>query len=251
MMNSPYVSPNATLLKLELDDVLDASYLHSGNSSRSHSSPDGSEAEVASELRNVSALTKTKKPSPPKTTGLSDLSRWDRIPIGAFRSSSTTTGQYFVAASPPSHPQRGPINASTSRIFLPFGATASSALRGSRSSLSHTLSSSNITSTTKRAIEKRMLKSPIFGPSFVEVAPKSRKVKRKEKKAQSSTTATVTSPKTSTIVARNNRNGTAPHVPLSSPFLAPPPPSSTDAYDFNLHSPLFGATVPSSSLHRT
>lgn len=183
---SPYLA--STAMDLELADVLNDSILREPSSDSPSS--DDSDAEVADGLRNASA------------TGLSDLSRWNRIPIGAFRSStmpsSQQTAQYFSAtADEAAAGYNGRRSSAGGTLYLPVPGAV---LRGTRigSSLSHTLSSPHTTgSTTKRAIERRMLTSPVFGPAIVGAAstPKSRKVKRKEKKTQSSTSMRVTSPK--------------------------------------------------------
>lgn len=172
---SPFVS-NDVVMDFDLDDVLNASVLHGG--SASSSSSDGGE--------------------PIARGGLSDLSRWNRIPIGAFRSSSSAAYQSAggEAGSPGGaageHHRQQPRPLSLS--------VAATILRGSgaTSSLSHTLSSPHTVTTTRRAIERRMLTSPVFGPSspVAHVAsPKSHKARRKERKTTSSTSERVAGPR--------------------------------------------------------
>lgn len=144
---SPFT--NAAALDFDLDSVLHASLLERSSSS------------------SCSSSSETRVPSGP--TGLSDLSRWSRIPIGAFRSSSSATNPHLASSADPRHRSLA------------------------ASSLSHTLSSPHNISTTRRAIERRMLTSPVFGPSISSAVatapssnPKSHKARRKEKKKSSS-----------------------------------------------------------------
>ncbi|KAM0787685.1 hypothetical protein ACM66B_003747 [Microbotryomycetes sp. NB124-2] len=95
-----------------------------------------------------------------------DFSRWNRIPIGAFRS-STQHGNavgHFEASSAISNPtprsrRGGGKNAADSNSLF---------LRNSRAvaSLNNTLSSPGVQpgNNNRRAIERRMLTSPVFGP---------------------------------------------------------------------------------------
>lgn len=158
---SPVLEP--VTLDFELDDVLNESVLED-DPSPSGSSSD-SDAEVADGLQNGSTTPKASTPAPDSTkkaSALSDLSRWSRIPIGAFRSSTSRPAPQFP--SPVDTSGRRSRDKSGSNVYLP---AASAVLRGSRAvtSLNHTLSSPNVSNNTnKRAIERRMLTSPVFGP---------------------------------------------------------------------------------------
>ncbi|KAI5478972.1 hypothetical protein MNV49_004375 [Pseudohyphozyma bogoriensis] len=183
-----------------LNDVLDASLLNNGSSAS-----DSSESDVETTIRLAgSTSSSARKPSTP---GISDLSRWSRIPIGAFRSSTVSSSfspsaHYFAAVEDDPTSRSSPGNS----IFLPL--SNKSILRSAQgaSSLSHTLSSPRGMSTTQRAIE-RMLTSPVFGPisspvpQFSVDGPKSRKDRRKEKKAKSSTSIAMTSPKKEVVAS--------------------------------------------------
>ena len=154
---SPVLVP--ATLDFELDDVLNESILEDDPSSTSSDS----DAEVANGLQNDGTTPKPTE-SPKKVSALSDLSRWSRIPIGAFRSSTMPSrpAPHFSATIDASG--RRSKDKGASSVFLP---AASAALRGSKAvtSLNHTLSSPGMnSSTTKRAIERRMLTSPVFGP---------------------------------------------------------------------------------------
>lgn len=153
---SPVLVP--ATLDFELDDVLNESILEDDPSGSSSDS----DAEVASGLQN--GATPTAGDTTKKASALSDLSRWSRIPIGAFRSSTmpSRTAPHFP--SPVDSSGRRSKDKNASSVFLP---AATAALRGSKAvtSLNHTLSSPGVnSSTTKRAIERRMLTSPVFGP---------------------------------------------------------------------------------------
>ena len=90
---SPFVSHDA-ILDFDLDDVLHASVLEAGGTASSSSSEGES--------------------GPP--VGLSDLSRWNRIPIGAFRSSSSAA--YQTAVSPQQEQQQRPLSLSVAASIL-------------------------------------------------------------------------------------------------------------------------------------
>ncbi|ORY92741.1 hypothetical protein BCR35DRAFT_7399 [Leucosporidium creatinivorum] len=159
---SPVLAP--ATLDFELDDVLNESVLED-DPSPSGSSSD-SDAEVADGLQNGSTTPKASTPAPDSTkkaSALSDLSRWSRIPIGAFRSSTSRPAPQFPSPVVDNSGRRS-RDKSGSNVYLP---AASAVLRGSRAvtSLNHTLSSPNVSNNTnKRAIERRMLTSPVFGP---------------------------------------------------------------------------------------
>lgn len=165
---SPVLAP--VTLDFELDDVLNESVLED-DPSPSGSSSD-SDAEVADGLQQAGGS--TSKPSTPggsavadssKKSALSDLSRWSRIPIGAFRSSTMHSRPAPQFPSPVDPTGRRSRDKSGSSVFHP---AASAVLRGSRgavTSLNHTLSSPGVNNAnSKRAIERRMLTSPVFGP---------------------------------------------------------------------------------------
>lgn len=144
-------------------------------------------------------------------------------------------------------------------LHLPL--STNPALRGTHSTtLSHTLSSPQTTSDmTKKAIERRMLCSPLLGPRdsgniiASTSSPKSRKIKRKEKKAQFTSSpqvlhhnmipSSVDSSSSSRIV--ESYLNTLPTHPnnSSSPFLS----ASNYLPSLHSHSPLFrsSATVNS------
>lgn len=135
-------------------------------------------------------------------------------------------------------------SSTSSSINLPL--STNPALRGSTSQ-SYTLSSPQTTSDmTKKAIERRMLQSPLMGP-VLNPSPKSRKVKRKEKKSQSSPQVIGMIPSSvdsssSRIVESYLTSGLAP-ITSSSPYL-----SAQHAYLPSLHSPLFRSTAITSNL---
>lgn len=173
---SPFVSADA-MMDFDFDEVLNASVLQQDGDTTSSES----EVEVESQLQG----------------GLSDLQRWNRIPIGAFRSSSSTMPSSSFFSHPSDH--AAAVDPRQLPLFLP--STSSILRRSGSTSLSHTLSSPQTLTTTRRSIERRMLTSPVFGPASNQplVAgppPKSHKAKRKEKrKTTSSTMERVMSPK--------------------------------------------------------
>ncbi|KAM0751535.1 hypothetical protein T439DRAFT_212462 [Meredithblackwellia eburnea MCA 4105] len=195
-MQSPFPSVDA-LMDFDIDDVLHASLLEQGGSTNSSDSE--GEGETAG--------------------GLSDLSRWNRIPIGAFRSSTMPSSADQIFGPSPSQEHHR-------HLYLPV---AASLLRGdqkNKSSLSRTLSSPHTVTTTRRAIERRMLTSPVFGPAGSSLAtvssPKSHKARRKERKTTSSVTERITSPKSQ---LRRPAPGSATSMSITTPssLLVGPP----------------------------
>jgi hypothetical protein len=150
-------SPAASItVNLELDDVLHRSVLHPPSPSSSASSND------------LSHLLPPSLSSKPNTTGLSDLSRWNRIPIGAFRSSTTTI----------SSPVPAPVKYFNSTAEEATASFSDRRRKGASGTLYRP-------ATARKEIERRMLLSPVFAPvdSTVNVgAPLSRRTKRMEKR---------------------------------------------------------------------
>lgn len=142
-------------------------------------------------------------------------------------------------------------------LHLPL--STNPALRGTHSTtISHTLSSPQTTSDmTKKAIERRMLCSPLLGPRdssniVASASPKSRKVKRKEKKAQFTSSPQVLNhnmmpssvDSSSSRIVESYLSALPPHPNnSSSPFLS----ASNYLPSLHSHSPLFrsSATVHS------
>lgn len=256
-------------MDLNLHDVLHPSVLQLGTSPQSPTSEDSQgQSGARKRKRSIDEEDLDKTLTPSTTTGLSDLSRWNRIPIGAFRSSTmptfSPTSQYFSATSEEASvaysSRRKAGVAGSNSLYLPLA--AHKGLKGSTSSLSHTLSSPHTSNSaaTRRAIERRMLQSPLFGPvqtspSLLEDAsPKSRKVQRKEKRlsgvyvsAHQEIAATSTSPDKT---AETFVNTAVPPPPpsfqsSSSPFLS----AAQHSYTPSLHSPLFRSSpITSTSL---
>lgn len=158
-------------LHFDLDDVLHESILGDASSA----SLSDSDADVGKTTPRATGQPTQKSYS----SALSDFSRWNRIPIGAFRSSTMPGGQQ--------HTNLAAVNGDASRrsssrhsrhhehtsismsngVFSPGSAVSNSILRGPRAatSLNNTLSSPGASQrNNKRAIEKRMLTSPVFGP---------------------------------------------------------------------------------------
>ncbi|KAK4056860.1 hypothetical protein OIO90_002110 [Microbotryomycetes sp. JL221] len=136
-------------LQFDLDDVLNEAVL--GDDHRQASSSDDSDVEVADALQGYSVAGKS----------FMDFSRWNRIPIGAFRSSTLhghTGSDPFASSSSRQH--RNGRNDSNPLYLRNAKAVTS---------LNNTLSSpgmhnNNSTNAGRRAIERRMLTSPVFGP---------------------------------------------------------------------------------------
>lgn len=168
-------------MDLDLNDLLNASVL--GRGAASHLSSDEADSDQERNPTKTNMVTRN---------GMLDLTRWNRVPIGAFRSSTMSNfspTQHFLTATVEEkvagyNSGRRP---SAGTLYLPVVGRSS---RGG-SSLSHTLSphpSSSSATTTKRAIE-RMLHSPLLRPvrdPAESNSPKSRKVKRKERRLSSS-----------------------------------------------------------------
>lgn len=168
-------------------------------------------------------------------SALSDLSRWARIPIGAFRS-RTTGGDVAPAVSQVLAAQAAELGKVKRKAAGRARAgTAAAMLRDRKAadSLNHTLGSPGQGSSaapSKRAIASRMLTSPVLAPTVRDPARPSAAKPTSAKKSKRSKSTT----SKRALSGRGRTNGREAAGPSNSSNLAAPTASLPP-----LHSPLF------------
>lgn len=201
---SPPIGESGTF-RFDINDVLHASFFDMASGKDANAAEGTTSTSDESETDGGHALS-------------SDLSRWNRVPIGAFRSSTMlafSPSTHAFMTHEPSTPQRSKGrkggSKSNHKLFVPF--TMSSAMRKTAGSVGETATLSSPHAGLKlsrRALERRMLTSPVMGPSasthtlvpssaISSASPKSNKTRRKERKMM----AMRTSPKRSLVVGNH------------------------------------------------
>lgn len=174
-------------MDMDIDDVVHASMLHS---------PDFNlilaESEVDTDMDNQQA-------------SMSDLTRWNRIPIGAFRRSRSSNISPNSSAFPPAL-RRGAtgsgLNSAESSYYLPIAAAIFAAGPIRKRALQHATERPLTRLRRKVTRQEAIALSPVLLPMITTKAPssvKSRKGKREERKAakrktRSSSTVSVVKP---------------------------------------------------------
>ncbi|GAA5865812.1 hypothetical protein JCM3774_003105 [Rhodotorula dairenensis] len=201
-----------------------------------------SETEVDAAAANRRAGSKT----PQALSSLSDLSRWARIPIGAFRS-RTTGGDTAPALSQVLAAQAAELSKGKGKAVGRARAGASAVMlrdRKAAQSLNHTLGSPGQGSgaPSKRAIASRMLTSPVLAPTVRDPARPSMSLTRptsgkKSKRSKSTTSKRALARDRSRTNSREppNAGATAAASPVSSAGNLAAPTANLPP----LHSPLF------------
>lgn len=168
-------------------------------------------------------------------SALSDLSRWARIPIGAFRS-RTTGGDVAPAVSQVLAAQAAELGKVKRKAAGRARAGAAAAMlrdRKAADSLNHTLGSPGQGSSaapSKRAIASRMLTSPVLAPTVRDPARPSAAKPTSAKKSKRSKSTT----SKRALSGRGRTHGREAAGPTSSSNLTAPTASLPP-----LHSPLF------------
>ncbi|GAA5979417.1 hypothetical protein JCM10908_002916 [Rhodotorula pacifica] len=177
------------------------------------------------------------------TSALSDLSRWARIPIGAFRS-RTTGGDTAPALSQAFAAQAAETGKSKRKAIGRAHAAATSAMlrdRKAAQSLNHTLGSPGQGSAapSKRAIASRMLTSPVIAPTVrdpARLAPSNAKPTSVKKSKRSRSTTS----KKALIRDRNGvKGGEGAELRAHASAASGSTPAAPTANLPPLHSPLF------------
>jgi hypothetical protein len=222
------VPDTVPMSQMDLDDVLDSSFLQPSTASRSNSSEgegcgdDDGEAAEQSPSDSVVA--------PQGGRSFDDLSRWSRIPIGAYRRSTANNALINDRAFPPA--LRGIANAEGS-FYLPVGTTRYRGGGGKKSS-------SNLGSIPVSPVlfPSRSTSHGQHSSGLVPINSKAKKAKRKQKKTPSKAKpkAKSTALPKGRITPRALAALQVDHPPSGVSF-PPPPPQSDDFFYANPHLP--------------
>jgi hypothetical protein len=215
---------------MDLDDVLDSSFLQPSTASRSNSSEGEGGDDDAADAADQSPSDSVVAP-PPGSRAFDDLSRWSRIPIGAYRRSTTNNASISDRAYPPA--LRRVANAEGS-FYLPLG---TGRFKGGRSKKSSNFGS--ILPVSPVLFPSRSASHGQHSSGLVPIASKAKRAKRKQKKTPSKTKPKATKsspPQKGRITPRALAALQGDHPASGVPFPPPPPPSD-DFFYSNPHLP--------------
>jgi hypothetical protein len=212
--------------QIDLDDVLDSSFLQPSTSYRSNTSDLDADDDI--DVTDQSPSDSAAVPG----RAFNDLTRWSRIPIGAYRRSTTNNSSLVTSASPALRR----MGAAEGSFYVPRATTRSKSGRGKNS-----IPVSPVLLPSRSSAHSRT-------SGLLPIASKGRKSKRKPKKTPSRAKQKVakTSPPQKGRVTPRALAALQRDQSPSSYHVQPPPPPSDDFLYSNPHLPdLPSASLPS------